>query len=410
MRASASASIGLLGFGNVGQAIADVAAASFARVTAALVRDVDKPRRRQGVDLLDDADELFDRRLDVVIEVMGGVHPAYEHVCRALEAGIPVVTANKTLMARKGGELRALARRYGVPLAYEAAVIAGVPFLGAGAKRPLAGAPRTIAGILNGTSHFLTTALTNGASFEGALATAIDRGYAEPDSSADLGGRDAAEKLTILAHLAACPDLVPEDITTLGVDALTAEDFAAARALDGVIKPIATASFEKALAGAWVGPALVDARHPWAPTSGVFNCVEFDHGGIPVTFSGPGAGPAITAATVLDDVVEVLRGGSVVACRAEAFGGGGRVRAADLRQPASGSWFVRMRGGALRLEDVAEHFAVHRAPAVRLARGDGWLAARTASASWTAVTVAASALAAAGADVLVIPVLEARGE
>ena len=138
---------------------------------------------------------------------MGGVHPAYEYVRQALEAGIPVVTANKSLMAEKGEELRALARRAGVPLAYEAAVLAGVPFIGALARRPFIGTPLRITGILNGTSHFLTCALERGGSFEHALAEAVDRGYAEPDSAADVSGRDAAEKLTILAHLSGCRDL-----------------------------------------------------------------------------------------------------------------------------------------------------------------------------------------------------------
>jgi homoserine dehydrogenase len=147
---------------------------------------------------------------------LGGVHPAYDYVRQALEAGIPVVTANKSLMAEKGEELRAIARRAGVSLAYEAAVLAGVPFIGAWTRRPLMGSPLRITGILNGTSHFLTCALERGGSFESALTEAIDRGYAEPDSAADVSGRDAAEKLTILAHLSGCRDLKVSDLTTMG--------------------------------------------------------------------------------------------------------------------------------------------------------------------------------------------------
>jgi len=409
--ASETVRIGCLGYGRVGQAVAElIGGGQTWRVTAALVRDLSKPRSgpRSGapLDLTTTPSAFFNRELDVVIEAMGGVHPAYEYVRQALEAGIPVVTANKSLMAEKGEELRAIARRAGVSFAYEAAVLAGVPFIGAWSRRPLMGAPLRITGILNGTSHFLTCALERGGSFESALAEAIDRGYAEPDSAADVSGRDAAEKLTILAHLSGCRDLKVSDVTTLGVAALTPVDFRAARALGGVIKPIATTSFAPDNPGAWVGPALVDARHVAASSRGVHNVLEIHHCGFPsapVTFAGPGAGPAVTAATILDDVAEVISGGlNVFPPEPRAA-----IPARDLRSPAAGSWFLRIRGGSLTFEDLAEHLAIHRLPAVRAVRLDDVLAVRTVHGAWPTLLAAVDTLRAIGADVLALPVIEA---
>ena len=414
---SAIVRIGFLGYGRVGQAVAELAASTARRSggdtelrpVAALVRDLAKPRVASGlgtpVQLTAGSSAFFERDLDVVVEAMGGVHPAYEYVRHALEAGIPVVTANKSLMAEKGKELRAIAQRAGVSLAYEAAVLAGVPFIGAWARRPLMGSPLRITGILNGTSHFLTCALERGGSFENALAEAIDRGYAEPDSAADVSGRDAAEKLTILAHLSGCGDLKVSDLTTLGVDALTPVDFRAARALGGVIKPVATASFATQNPGAWVGPALVDASHAAASSRGVHNFLEVHHSGFagaPVTFAGPGAGPAVTAATILDDVSEVVSGGLNVFAPKPRTAIGPR----DLQAPAAASWFLRIHGGSLTFEDLAEHLAIHRLPAVRAARFEDVLAVRTVRGAWQTLQAAVDGLKAIGADVVAIPVIE----
>jgi homoserine dehydrogenase len=416
----ATVRVGLFGFGRVGQAVASLLEGERAKLAAAglrveiagaLVRDRAKPRGGPPLDLSERASDLFDRRLDVAIEMMGGVHPAFEYVRHALEAGIPVVTANKTLMAEMGNELEGIAAEYGVPLAYDAAVLAGVPFLGALARRPFIAAPRRITGILNGTSHFIACALADGAPFERVLAEAVARGYAEPDSSADISGRDAAEKLTIVAHLAGCRDLVVQDVTRLGLDALTPADFRAARALGGVIKPVATASLDDGASGAWVGPALLDSHHPAASSRGVFNFIELRRaiagGEIPVTFAGPGAGPDITAATIVDDVAEVVSARYRAAVLAPAAQAATAVRAGALRQPAPGPWFVCLRQTALAIAHVIEHFAVERVPAVRIEHGGDFVGIRTASASWSAVRGVAETLEAVGGDVLVLPVIEA---
>jgi len=311
--------VALLGYGRVGQAVASLAEESAARlrrggvdlrISGALVRDPEKRRAGPPQWLTTSANALFAKPCDVLIDVMGGVNPAFELVTRALLAGVHVVTANKTLVAAHGPRLESLARRQGVAFMYDAAVLAGVPFLGALARRPLVASPLRMTGIINGTSHFVTSRMVRGGSFASALKEAVRLGYAEPDSSADVGGRDAAEKLTILLHLAGCASVAVADLTTRGIDTITPADISGAHALGGVIKPVALAWLDPEDPGAWVGPAFVPRAHPFAALDGVQNALEFAGSiGDPVTFTGPGAGPRVTAATILDDLVEALAGG-----------------------------------------------------------------------------------------------------
>jgi len=402
--------IGLLGHGRVGQALSALVTSERerlealglnVRVVAALARDAAKPRG-QDVPTVFDGGAFFRRKFDVVVEVLGGVDPAYGLVRRALEAGIPVVSANKTLLAACGDDLAAISRRHGTPLAFDAAVVAGVPFLGALSRRPLLGATRRITGIINGTSHFLLTAVTAGASFENALAEACARGYAEPDSRADISGRDAAEKLTILLRLAGVTGITTSGITRAGIDVLTPADFRAARDLDGVLKPIALASFEPGRAGAWVGPALVDRAHPAARSGGVLNFVEFaGTGALPVTFWGPGAGPEITAATILDDVIEVATDG-----RPEPSRPPRAIASGDLAAPPFGSFYLRIAGSGLGIHEAADACAAHGVPAIRVAGSEDTIAVRTVPVSWTSLTPLVEVLRAIGADVLALPVID----
>lgn len=402
--------IGLLGHGRVGQALCSLvererdrlqALGLNVRVVAALARDTAKPRGNDVATVFDHG-AFFRHQFDAVIEVLGGVDPAYSLVRRALEAGIPVVSANKTLLAARGEDLAAISRRHGTALAFDAAVVAGVPFLGALSRRPLLGATRRITGIINGTSHFLLTAVTAGASFDDALAEACARGYAEPDSRADISGRDAAEKLTILLRLAGVGGIATSDITTVGIDALTPDDFRAARELDGVLKPIALASFEHGGAGAWVGPALVDRAHPAARSGGVLNFVEFaGASALPVTFWGPGAGPDITAATILDDVIEVATTG-----RPEPSRPPRAIAPGDLAAPPFGSFYLRFAGSGLGISEAADACAVHGVPAVRVSGNGDVIAVRTVPVLWPRLTPFVEALGAIGADVVALPVIE----
>lgn len=296
--------IGLLGLGTVGRAVADAAPAHGIQCVSALVRNLDR-RPPSDLNLERDAARVLNAGIDVLVEALGGTEPARTLVAAALDRGIPVVTANKSLIAAHGPELRARARQAGVPLLYEAAVVAGVPFVGALVNRPGLRSITQINGILNGTSHAITTALESGVPFAEALADAQARGYAEPDSTADISGRDAAEKLAILLQLCGAPNTTAADIECVGIDSIGPADFAAARARGCVIKPIAAASLG---ANGWVGrvaPKEIPVSHLFAGLSGVTNALELHPTvGAPITFVGPGAGPAITAQTILDDVIQ----------------------------------------------------------------------------------------------------------
>jgi homoserine dehydrogenase len=339
--------IGLLGYGRIGQAVAALAEVERETITragvdlrcvGALVRDCDKPRLGPRLPVLtDDTDRVFSNDITVIVEVIGGIEPARSLVTRALDAGIPVITANKTLVAHHGLELAALAASRRTAFAYDAAVLAGVPFIGSLSRRPLIAAARRIEGVINGTSHFITNAIEAGASFDDALAEAGARGYAEPDSSADVSGRDAAEKLAILLHLSGHRGVRVGDLKTTDLNVLAPSDFAEARRLGGTIKPVAVASLDPAAPGAWVGPAFVASGHPFARLGGVTNALRLiGASGRDVLFAGPGAGPEATAITILDDVIEAVTSSAPESLVAAAD-------AADdlpLDEPAPSRWFL----------------------------------------------------------------------
>jgi homoserine dehydrogenase len=407
--------VGLLGYGRIGQAVAQLTSLERERLryagvdmrcSRAFVRDVHKIRGGLPLPLTTDAAHVIGSDVDVVVEALGCVEPARTLVAAALRAGVPVVTANKTLMATHGVELRALAERHQTALAFDAAVLAGVPFLGSLSRRPLIAAPSRIEGVMNGTSHFLLGEIERGALFDDALIEAVSRGYAEPDSLADTSGRDAAEKLTILLHLAGCCTVRAADLPCTGLEVVESSDFDGARRLGGTLKPVALAWLDPGATGAWVGPAFVAANHPFARLGGVTNAVQLTgRAGQQVSFSGPGAGPEATAATIVDDIVEVVTGGFANA-PLPSGPASGRVPAAALREAPPGPWFVRVsEAAALPVSQVAEFLAARGVPALHLISHDRRVYALTTPASWPAIRSVLSAFEASGGRALALPVL-----
>ena len=406
--------IGLLGCGGVGQAVAAAAEESGARLAeagvdvrcvVALVRDLDRPRA-VSVPLTDDPDQWRRYECDVVVEVLGGIEPARTLVAEALSSGIPVVTANKSLVAAHGVELQALAAQNGTALYFEASVLAGVPCVNTLARRPLASGAGAWAGIVNGTSHFILSEMARGRSFDDALVEAVALGYAEPSSDADISGRDAAEKLTILLHLAGHTDVAVSDLPRRGISDLRQWHLAIAQRLGGVIKPVALADTGHQ-PGAWVGPAFVLHTHPFALVRGVTNILSVGRGDSAVLFSGPGAGPAVTAATVIDDVVEAASAGGPRALTAteNAFPVADR-----LRTPQAGPWFLALDGVSSTAGEVAEFLAANHLPGVSVVGEGSHVGVVTASASHAVLLSAVDAIEATGVTVQWWPVLEvARG-
>ena len=305
----------LLGCGTVGSAVAALTrqpqpASVPIRITTALVRDARRNRPSLPGHVLRTSDiaSVLAGSPDVVVELLGGTEPARTLVLAALERGVPVVTANKSLLAAHGRELREMAALTSTPLLYEAAVVAGVPFLGTFARRAYASQLTSVIGIANGTSNYvLTRATQERLTIGAALADAQRLGLAEPDPSKDVDGIDAAEKLAVLLQHFALADVRTGDIETGGITRLTAEDIERAAELGGTIKPVVAADWSGDVT-AFVGPAFVPHAHALATVESAENALLFDGGRGRILFRGRGAGPEVTAATVLDDVQEAWRG------------------------------------------------------------------------------------------------------
>lgn len=306
--------LGLLGLGRVGQAVARLAADRSATVQAglrfhiqqALVRDVTKSRRCPTPGrITSNASRFLRGDYDVVIEALDAVEPARTLVARLLGRGTSVVSANKALLAEHLGDLESIAAAHGAAFRYEATALSAVPFLGTLAARPLVASVDRVLAIVNGTSNYLLTCLAEGATFDQALSRAQDLGYAEPDASRDLDGLDAADKLLLLTSLFGWGRLSRTALDVDGIRGVTADDLAAARSIGGTIKAVVSAERDAAGVRAFVGPAVLSSTEPLASLGGALNGIRLD--GRHVTnlfFSGPGAGPAVTAATLLDDAIQ----------------------------------------------------------------------------------------------------------
>ncbi len=424
--------IGLLGLGGVGKALIAVERRARRelrdrglelRFSGALVRNARRYRGPlpNGLLLTDAADEFFLRRYDVVIDVMGGVEPAGALVREALRRGSAVVTANKTLMAEQGPALRRLARLSGVPLLYEAAVIAGVPFLTALRGRPLAARVDRITAILNGTSNYILTRIArDGVGFDEAVRDAQNRGYAEPDPASDVGGHDAAQKLAVLLQEFAAGEATPAQLEVRGIDGLTPDDLRTARRFGGAIKPVAHADVDRTTGriAAFVGPAFVPQSHRLASVDGCDNGLLLRGSRVPeLFFAGPGAGCEVTAATILDDVAELTHRvtGRRTANPVQPFFNA----AAEVSAPKTG-WFVRLdfnragqgRGGASvpANDSICQFLASHSVWPRRVessTTGDARLYLLTSACSRERIEAALSALSeATGCDAACLRVLE----
>ena len=256
--------------------------------------------------------------------MLGGIEPARTLVIEALNAGIPVVTANKTLLAYCGAELFAAAAAAGVPLLYEASVLAGVPFLGTLGRRPLARSVTGFRGILNGTSNFVLSRMArDGASFDEALASAQRAGFAEPDPSKDIEGDDAVEKLCVLLRHLAGSTCTRRRSTRPESPASRRRDQQHAAAFGGTVRPVVVADWSEPALAAYAGPAYVEGTNALSRVDGVQNAIALTTlWSGELFFSGPGAGPTVTAATVLDDVVEASRNGETVPVESQADAAG----------------------------------------------------------------------------------------
>jgi homoserine dehydrogenase len=318
--ASVDVGVALLGYGTVGASVSRLLAESGdeieratghrLRVVRALVRDPAKERSfpaDDGVLTTDFAAIRDDPSIDVVAEVMGGLQPAGGYVRELLEAGKPVVSANKQLVAREGADLFAIASAAGVQLRFEASVCAAIPVVKVLRESLITTNVQRILGIVNGTTNFILSRMERGDSYPDALAQAQHLGYAEADPSDDVNGVDAAAKMAILATVAFGSRVAIEDVETRGITEIEPSHVSAAADLGMVVRLVGIATLADESVDVRVQPAFVERSHPLAAVDGAFNAVMLQGDAIrEITLEGPGAGGTETASAVVADLVSVV--------------------------------------------------------------------------------------------------------
>lgn len=314
--------IGLLGLGTVGKGVYRILAGNaenISRKTGArlevvriLVRTPEKDRGlalNPGLLTTDYREIVEDPEIAIVVELMGGLHPALDYALQALQNGKSVVTANKDMIAVHGRELLEAAAAGGVDLFFEGSVGGGIPII-----RPLkhclaANRITKIMGIINGTTNYILSKMTaEGTSFADALAEARARGYAEADPGADIEGLDAARKLAILASIAFNSRIGLNDVHVEGISRITARDIAYAGELNYVIKLLGIAKETAGGIEARVHPTFIPRLHPLASVNGVFNAIYVQGDAVGNTmFYGRGAGELPTGSAVVADIMEAAK-------------------------------------------------------------------------------------------------------
>lgn len=313
-------SIAILGHGVVGSGVAEVLCHNAQGIAAKAGQAIEVKRildLRTFPDLpyahlftTDFQDIVTDPDIRIVVETMGGLHPAYDFVKACLQAGKSVVTSNKELVAAKGDELLAIARDNNLNFLFEASVGGGIPILRPMDQCLAANEVLEVAGILNGTTNFMLTKMfKESSSFEDALGEAQRLGYAERDPSADVEGHDACRKICILASLAFGKHVFPEQVYTEGITAVTATDVQYAAACGGVIKLVGRViRREDGRLYILVSPMILGRDNLLSGVDDVFNgiMVRGDNVG-DVVFVGRGAGKLPTASAVVADVIDAAK-------------------------------------------------------------------------------------------------------
>ena len=342
-----SYTVAVLGAGNIGSAVIsrlldlDNEVISI-KVSKVLVSNSSKDRDFDSNLITEDFNEIVnDENIDLVIEVLGGVEPGKEYIKKLLGKGKSVITAKKDIIADCGEELIKTAQENNACLYFEAAVAAGIPVL-----KPLIESLRgeeltRVAGIINGTSNYILTAMEEGSTYSDALQNAQELGYAEPDPTNDVEGIDAKYKAMILSLLCFGVSPSTEDVYTEGISKISKEDFDWAKRLNKTIKLVAQIDNGHEGFNARVYPVLVDSKHPLASIRGALNAVLVEGDNInQLVFSGPGAGAAPTASAIIGDVLS--------ACHQMASN---QTNWYPLRTPKTGekaikdvnsSWFIRL--------------------------------------------------------------------
>ena len=313
------AKIAVLGYGTVGSGVVEVLETNKESIKKRAGKEIEvksvldlrdfpgDPIQEKIVHNIDDI--INDPEIEVVVEVMGGIEPAFTFVKRALEAGKSVCTSNKALVAEHGPELLEMAKQRSLNFMFEASVGGGIPII-----RPLnqsltADEITKITGILNGTTNYILTKMDReGSSYEDTLKEAQELGYAERNPEADVEGYDACRKIAILTSLAYGSTVKFEEIRTEGISKITAADFKYAEKLGFVVKLLATSCKKDDKVYAITAPFIINSSHPLYNVNDVLNGI-YIHGNVigNVMFFGAGAGKLPTASAVVADIVDCVK-------------------------------------------------------------------------------------------------------
>lgn len=345
-------SIAIMGFGVIGSGVYDVVTVNGDILKNQIGDDVqvkkildlrDFPDHPAGALITHDIDEILDDpEISVIVETMGGVEPAFSFEMRALEKGKHVVTSNKELVEAKGAELFEAAKANKACFFFEASVGGGIPIIRAINKCLTADRIDEISGILNGTTNYILTSMSQSdVSYEEALKKAQELGYAEKDPTADVEGHDAGRKIAILASMVTGKSVKFSQLSCEGISKITSEDFKYAKILNMSIKLIASAYFEEDGVMALVAPRFVPHDNDLYAVDDVFNAVSV-HGNFvdDVMFYGRGAGSHATASAVVADVIDALKHDNKTVYP----GWSGETMKVKSPESAVGEIFVRIKG------------------------------------------------------------------
>jgi homoserine dehydrogenase len=314
--------IGLLGLGTVGTGVAQILAGKAESLAEqaglplvlrkVLVRDVHR-RRQVQVDpklMTSHPEEVLTHpQVDIVIELIGGEHPATEYIKQALARAKHVVTANKEVIAKHGHELFSVAKKHNADIRYEASVGSGIPLISTFQHDLAANSISAIHAIVNGTTNYILTRMAQeGLDFASTLKQAQKLGYAEADPANDIEGIDAAYKLVILSNLAFGTKFTPQDVYREGISNIATRDFSYAREFGYAIKLLAIAKRDRDKVEMRVHPVFVPQDFELAKIDGVYNAVEVetDLAG-KLVFYGEGAGALRASSAVLADVLAIAK-------------------------------------------------------------------------------------------------------
>lgn len=305
--------IGILGYGTVASGLVDIIDNNKDKrdisIEGILVRDVKKHEHRKHADVLtDNIEDIFKKDVDVIVELLGGLHPSYEYLKRAIENKINVVTANKDMLAEYGDKLVKIAKENNVSLRFEASVGGGIPVLKPLTESLEGNDIESMYAILNGTTNFILSKMYDeGLPYEKVLKEAQELGFAEANPEADVEGYDAARKLSILSTLAYHRRVYWKDFYLEGISNLDMKDMDYAKKLGCKIKLVGQSKKNKENVTGFVRPVLVDNNSLLSKIDNEYNIVVLNGNSVgELSFVGKGAGKEPTGSAVYADLIDIF--------------------------------------------------------------------------------------------------------